>query len=563
MPILGDFLVYPTTEKTKPSEKWTQKSLNFLSSNGISEAEILLKYRITCTKNHFGKSCNKICIPPADGSYTCDTESGARICGTGCLKGWKGESCEQCIPLEGCQGSCTKPNECICPPGLKGKFCNESIYGCSQYCKNGGTCSLTRNFTTVCKCPPGFSGQQCEKRVSSCEENPCHNNGKCKMDNSSLTGFVCECKGDYAGQFCQVQAKTCRDLPCKNGAPCLEGNDGYFCECTNNWEGKICDIPLTFCRADSCLNGAECEYVPSTARGFTCKCAPGFYGERCENKISDWKVCRNHKCQNNGNCYRNLGKPACNCSAGFGGEHCEKDLCQCLNGGICDRNLSSHKCICPEGFEGDKCQLISFRTPPRKISSLQDPQSSTQSNQTTFWPFLGIIFAFMIFTVGISFVPKYIKFQKSRQNLPTTELLPTTSSTTNNHRNNEFKQLELQKLPTTKISSSFCSSAPPGICCPKSTCICTQSSSLRNCSTSTAFENQYTLDPSQQHQHQRISRRPSTPEPLREAERRFSQKNLVSPTSSTTSSNEYEDIVEPQRPPSSLSTKSTNYHESV
>uniref|UniRef100_A0AC34GU35 EGF-like domain-containing protein n=1 Tax=Panagrolaimus sp. ES5 TaxID=591445 RepID=A0AC34GU35_9BILA len=391
-------------------------------------------------------------------------------------------------------------------------------------------------------------------------------------DNSSLTGFICECEGDYAGQFCQVEAKTCRDLPCKNGAPCLEGNDGYFCECTNNWEGKICDIPLTFCRADSCLNGAECEYAPSTARGYTCKCAAGFYGERCENKISDWKVCRNHQCQNNGNCFRKLGKPACNCTAGYEGEHCEIDLCQCSNGGICDRSSTSHKCICPEGFEGVKCQIKSFRA---SRISLQDPQSSVQ-DQTTVWPFLGIILVFIIFSVLISLIPKYLKLQKRRQN-PSDSLPSTTSAAPSNqhhqHHRNEFKQLELQTYPTTKISSSFCSSAPPGICCQKSsTCICSPSApSLQN----SFFENQYILDPANPSQslnncgfHQRpttLLPPLSTPEPLRrEAEKRFSQKNLVSPSGcSTTSSNEYEDIIiEPRRQRSS-SSLSSRYHESV
>ena len=44
-----------------------------------------------------------------------------------CHPGWTGPTCEICIPLPGCSidhGYCTKPMECKCKEGYKGRFCN-------------------------------------------------------------------------------------------------------------------------------------------------------------------------------------------------------------------------------------------------------------------------------------------------------------------------------------------------------------------------------------------------------------------------------------------------------
>lgn len=158
----------------------------------------------------------------------------------------------------------------LSPPSFIAQYLTFSeTFGCSGFCKNSGICSLSKN-TPTCSCPPGFTGPRCERVIASCEENPCKNEGQCKMVRivkssehglnfrlfqDTHAGFVCQCPEGFEGRYCQVQAKSCLDRPCQNGANCIRGSKGFHCNCTTFWEGSICDIPVTFCRADSCLHG--------------------------------------------------------------------------------------------------------------------------------------------------------------------------------------------------------------------------------------------------------------------------------------------------------------------
>ena len=44
-----------------------------------------------------------------------------------CFEGWSGPSCDQCLPLAGCQhGKCVDhPNTCVCDDGWEGHLCDK------------------------------------------------------------------------------------------------------------------------------------------------------------------------------------------------------------------------------------------------------------------------------------------------------------------------------------------------------------------------------------------------------------------------------------------------------
>ena len=89
---------------------------------------------------------------------------------------------------------------------------------------------------------------------------------------------------------------------------------------------------------------------------FSCTCALGFEGRRCEN---DTDECVSQPCFNGGTCTDKLNGFTCNCPAGFIGRQCEANIIECLsnpcqNGGTCVESvgLVGYTCSCPIGFQG-------------------------------------------------------------------------------------------------------------------------------------------------------------------------------------------------------------------
>ncbi|KAE9548950.1 hypothetical protein FO519_007835 [Halicephalobus sp. NKZ332] len=382
----------PITGKFEKSSELVKKEIVFESSLNrikIHQASVEIDFKISCSEFHFSKNCNVICIPPSDGRYTCG-KNGEKICKSGlggpdcdepsekckstclngvcdskgvcrCYDGYKGEKCDQCIPLPGCQGTCEKPYECNCPPGFGGKNCTYDLTEClrKKMCKNGGTCDLTFDGHQRCICPPGFAGNQCERRILSCEANPCTNGGKCEMLPGNID-YHCKCPKGFTGRFCHIKAETCRDRPCMNGGICKSPTEsGFICECTNQWMGTNCDIPITQCRPESCFEGSKCIDDFSTDLGF--RCEPVFWIRK---SLSYKDIsCSNYECKNGGICSESTGSPRCQCPKGFGGDHCEVELedydCTvhgCKYGRICQRTPVGNKCDCPRGFYGEYCQ---------------------------------------------------------------------------------------------------------------------------------------------------------------------------------------------------------------
>ncbi|XP_078673444.1 uncharacterized protein LOC144912281 isoform X2 [Branchiostoma floridae x Branchiostoma belcheri] len=75
------------------------------------------------------------------------------------------------------------------------------------------------------------------------------------------------------------ETDECSSNPCANGATCEDKVDGYTCTCAPGYEGDRCETETDECISNPCANGATCE---DKVDGYTCTCAPGYEGDQCE-----------------------------------------------------------------------------------------------------------------------------------------------------------------------------------------------------------------------------------------------------------------------------------------
>ncbi|MBN3280536.1 MEG10 protein, partial [Polyodon spathula] len=348
-----------------------------------------------CDSEHWGPHCSSRC--QCKNRALCNPITGACICSPG-FKGWRCEdSCDPGNYGNGCQQKCLCQNgatcdhvtgECKCPPGYTGAFCEDLCppgkHGpqCEERCpcQNGGVC---HHVTGECSCPAGWMGTVCgqpcpEGRFGkNCsQECQCHNGGTCV----SATG-QCNCSPGYTGERCQEEcpfgtygvncAQTCQ---CMNGGKCYHisgaclceaGYNGEHCEvrlCPEGVYGIKCDknCPCHSHNTQSChpMSG-ECSCKPGWS-GLYCNetCAPGFYGESCQ------QICN---CQNGADCHSVNGQ--CICAPGFKGPDCSmacplgthgmncSSTCNCRNSAVCSPVHGS--CTCKAERQCLCCGIIS------------------------------------------------------------------------------------------------------------------------------------------------------------------------------------------------------------
>lgn len=75
--------------------------------------------------------------------------------------------------------------------------------------------------------------------------------------------------------------------------------------------------PTGPCKDHQCQNGATCE--PDGDEDYTCLCAEGFEGDRCEVDIDE---CADDPCENGGTCANQVGAYECTCPAQWTGKNC-------------------------------------------------------------------------------------------------------------------------------------------------------------------------------------------------------------------------------------------------
>ncbi|KAK2902211.1 hypothetical protein Q8A73_011957 [Channa argus] len=88
--------------------------------------------------------------------------------------------------------------------------------------------------------------------------------------------------------------------------------------------GETVEIPgIHSCTEDFCLNGGSCLKRSSI---YTCSCAPGYSGDRCETDIDE---CQSNPCRNGGTCVDELASFTCVCLPSYAGLYCEQDTETC------------------------------------------------------------------------------------------------------------------------------------------------------------------------------------------------------------------------------------------
>ncbi|CAI9582420.1 unnamed protein product [Staurois parvus] len=199
-----------------------------------------------------------------------------------CHPGWRGRSCDQCVPFPGClHGRCSEPWQCVCEDGWIGSHCNIDIHPCAAYpCSSNSTCIETGDGGYICLCAPGFTGKNCLVKIGPCITNgsPCQNGGTC-MDNNGFSGHAsCRCLEGFAGDYCELDKDDCSPNPCANGGTCADTGPSFHCHCPAGFGGRSCSERLSWCNSNPCTNGGTCYEKPDR---FQCSCPPQYSGATC------------------------------------------------------------------------------------------------------------------------------------------------------------------------------------------------------------------------------------------------------------------------------------------
>ncbi|KAM7542426.1 hypothetical protein Aperf_G00000001079 [Anoplocephala perfoliata] len=153
-----------------------------------------------------------------------------------------------------------------------------SVPGDRGYCDSDGNPS----------CYPSYFGPGCTL-VDSCRNSTCASFATCEQIGES---FTCHCD-NTSGERCEEGYDPCREHTCEHGGVCVPtGENKNFAKCVNcssGWEGLHCEKRLFICELETlklghppCVNGGHCIVSPTNDSTFTCLCASGWQGDRCE-----------------------------------------------------------------------------------------------------------------------------------------------------------------------------------------------------------------------------------------------------------------------------------------
>lgn len=254
------------------------------------------------------------------------------------------------------QGMCTSTSEgyeCHCTQRYSGKNCEVdagSPCGPPSPCLNGASCGEDDKGNYICTCPSTHSGLKCENEISShplCADQPCNNNGTCKVLSNGKT-VECDCLKGFSGQFCEVNNDDCASQPCYNNGRCVDMVNGFSCDCSGTgYSGTFCQININECSGNPCQNGGKCY---DTYGFYICECLSGFGGDNCEMQINE---CQYQPCQNGASCIDKRGSIQCVCPSGFSGMFCEVGQSPPCPQCPIDSECVNGKCVCKPGTAGE------------------------------------------------------------------------------------------------------------------------------------------------------------------------------------------------------------------
>lgn len=188
-----------------------------------------------------------------------------------------------------------------------------------------------------------------------------------------------------AKRFISKQENQCEQQQCYSDGTkeCINEWAHRSCICKHGWTGDDCSQNIDECenhvlsmKADEnlepmCKNGGECydQNPNDNARGFRCRCIPGWTGDYCETDINectegfDGKHAGMNPCKNKAICFNTVGSYSCTCSNHFKGDNCEQDIDQCTenpglchNNGLCVNTDAGFECACVDGWGGVYCE---------------------------------------------------------------------------------------------------------------------------------------------------------------------------------------------------------------
>ena len=107
----------------------------------------------------------------------------------------------------------------------------------------------------------------------------CGEHGRCRRYINNYSLYFCHCDQEYSGIFCDIR-HTCS---CSNDSVCLSPS---ICVCPVGRFGTQCRLKHSICQSSDnpCQNNGICIDVDDriATRQFTCVCAQGYSGIRCE-----------------------------------------------------------------------------------------------------------------------------------------------------------------------------------------------------------------------------------------------------------------------------------------
>eukprot|EP00794_Sanderia_malayensis_P020175 gene20175-22150_t len=219
-----------------------------------------------------------------------------------CCNGWtRGKGSNQClIPICGipCMngGKCVAPDQCDCPKGFQGPYCNEDVNECrdrtlnkcQHYCVN-------TQGSFHCRCRDGFLTDKEDPTL-------CQDINECEVKD------ICQCpKGD----------RNCN-------ATCVNTPGSYQCSCSKGYTLRGFDGVCT--DRNECIDDV-CEHrCTNTPGSYECSCFLGFQLNTTTGRCEDIDECKIDNGGCNHQCHNVYGGSVCSCKAGF---YLDNDLQTC------------------------------------------------------------------------------------------------------------------------------------------------------------------------------------------------------------------------------------------
>ena len=106
----------------------------------------------------------------------------------------------------------------------------------------GPNCDVfcTDETTENCTCPPGFTGLFCDTDIDDCVGVDCGENQRCVDD---LLNYTCVCEPGFTGPDCLTNIDNCALVNCNSGT-CVDGVNFHICLCPPRFTGPSCETEL-------------------------------------------------------------------------------------------------------------------------------------------------------------------------------------------------------------------------------------------------------------------------------------------------------------------------------